>query len=311
VAQESTESLPVQERIKASGVFFKAKLEAAISYLQKSPAVTDSRLHAREYNDSIRELFAQMAAKRHFIVGLGIGFSIDEYHQRKQSFVLTSFLINCYATAGPQQPESPHPVLYSQLRKLRDGICSKLDLPVYIVAGSNSLNEMVRYLPQTSNELRKITGFGDAKVQKYGPDFLELIINYSREKGLVSLIHEKIQKREKREKSVGKQKNTDTKSKTFHLYKQGNSLADIARERNLTVQTIEGHVAQYIRQGDISIDELVSRDKLVIIEPLLSEYSGGPITAIKEKAGKSIGFGEIKLAIAWLEFQKTQNKTII
>ena len=50
--QEPVESSLVQDRIKASAVFFKTKLDDSISYLQKSPAITDSRLHAKEYNDT-------------------------------------------------------------------------------------------------------------------------------------------------------------------------------------------------------------------------------------------------------------------
>jgi len=272
--------------------------------LQKSPAITDSRLQAKEYNDNLREIFAQLYLKKYLIQGLEDGFSTDAYQQRRKGFILPVFLVNAYATNSPQQVDSPHPVLHSQLRKLRDAICSKTDLPIYIVAGSNTLHEMARYLPQTLTELRKISGFGDAKVEKYGQSFLDLINNYSREKGLSSLISEKTPKREGKKNSTDKKAKPDTKAESFKLYQRGMSVADIARERNLTTQTIEGHLAHYIRQGEISINELISREKLVIIEPLISDYSGGSINAIKEKVGKSIGFGEIKLAIAWHEFQK-------
>ena len=302
--QESVESSLVQDRIKASAVFFKTKLDESIGYLQKSPAITDSRLHAKEYNDNLKEIVTQLYLKRYLIQGLETGFLMDAYQQRKRRFILPAFSVNAYATASQQQIETPHPALHLQLRRLRDSICSKTDLPIYIVAGSNTLHEMARYLPQSLTELRKISGFGDAKVEKYGRDFLDLIINYSKEKGLASLIHEKLPKRERRERGSEKKIKVDTKSESFKLYRDGLSVADIAMERNLTAQTIEGHLAHYIRKGEISIEELISREKLVIIEPLLNDYTGGSINAIKEKAGNSIGFGEIKLAIAWHEFQK-------
>ena len=309
--QESIESPMIQDRIKASAAFFKIKLDEYIGYLQKSPAITDSRLHAKEYNDTLREIFAQLYLKKYLIQGFEYGFSIEAYQQRKKDFVLPVFSVNAYATASPQQIDTPHPLLHSQLRKLRDAICSKTDMPIYIVAGSNTLHEMARYLPQTLTELRKISGFGDAKVEKYGQGFLDLINNYSREKGLGSLIHEKTPKREAKKRTDEKKLKVDTKAESFKLYQNGLSVAEIASKRSLTAQTIEGHLAHYIRQGDISINELVSREKLVIIEPLLSDYTGGSINAIKEKVGKSIGFGEIKLAIAWHEFQKnTEQKDI-
>ena len=77
------------------------------------------------------------------------------------------------------ESESPHPVLHQQLRKLRDSICAKKDLPVYFVVTGKTLDEMAQYLPQTLDELRKISGFGNAKIESYGQQFLDLIIKYS------------------------------------------------------------------------------------------------------------------------------------
>lgn len=304
IIQEPVESPLVQDRITASAVFFKTRLDDAISYLQKSPAITDSRLHAKEYNDSLREIFAQLYVKRYLILGLESGFLLDAYQQRKRGFILPTFSVNAYATASQLPIETPHPILHLQLRRLRDSICSKADLPIYIVAASSTLHEMARYLPQSVTELRKISGFGDAKVEKYGREFLDLIINYCKEKGLGSLIHEKSPKRERKATGNEKKIKVDTKAESFKLYRDGLSVDEIAKERNLTTQTIEGHLAHYVEQGEIDIEELVSREKLLLIEPVIKDFTGGSITPVKEKLGNSISFGEIKLTIAWSQFQK-------
>ena len=96
----------------------------------------------------------------------------------------------------------------------------------------------------------------------------------------------------------------DTKAESFKLYRDGLSVDEIAKERNLTTQTIEGHLAHYVEQGEIDIEELVSREKLLLIEPVIKDFTGGSITPVKEKLGNSISFGEIKLTIAWNQFQK-------
>ena len=56
--------------------------------------------------------------------------------------------------------------------------------------------------------------------------------------------------------------------------------------------------------GEIQISELVSREKIVLIEPALKNFQGGNITPIKGKLGSSVSFGEIKLVLASIEFQK-------
>ncbi|MGZ8540083.1 MAG: helix-turn-helix domain-containing protein [Chitinophagaceae bacterium] len=298
----------VQGRIRAAAVFFKAKLEEIIGYLQASPAVTESRLHAKAYNDSLKEIFAQLAVKKYLLHGFDDGFTLESYQQRKRSFVLPVFAINSYATASSQQvSKSPHPVLHQQLRKLRDSICAKKDLPVYFVVTGKTLDEMAQYLPQTLNELEKVSGFGKAKIESYGQQFLDIILDYSQRNGLSSLIHEKSPKRERKaESSRSKGDKLDTKAISFALYKAGKSVAEIANERKVTIQTIEGHLAHYIRHGEIKIEELISREKLVIIEPAIKEFNGGSITSIKEKVGSAIGFGEIRLAIAWYDFVKSK-----
>lgn len=303
--QEPVESSLVQDRIKASAVFFKTKLGDAINYLQKSPAVTDSRLHAKQYNDSLREIFAQLYLKRYLIQGMENGFSLEAYQQRKRGFILPSFSVNADATASQQPIESPHPVLHLQLRRLRDSICSKADLPIYIVASTSTLHEMARYLPQSLTELRKISGFGDAKVEKYGQEFLDLILSYTNEKGLGSMIHEKSPKRERKATGSDKKKaKNDTRSESFKLFREGLPVDEIAKQRKLTAQTIEGHLAYYVERGEINIEELVSREKLLLIEPAIKDFTGGSITPVKEKLGSSISFGEIKLTIAWNQFRR-------
>jgi len=146
--------------------------------LQRSPAVTDSRLHAKEYNDGVKEIFTELSIKKFLLQGFSGKFDAEAWHRRKKDFVLPLFAINAYAGVEPQKTESPHPSLHQQLRKRRDAICSKKDLPIYIVAGSRTIDEMARYLPQTLTELRKISGFGDAKIEQYGQQFwrLSLII---------------------------------------------------------------------------------------------------------------------------------------
>jgi hypothetical protein len=297
----------LRERINAAAVYFTAGQHKLIELLQNSPAVTDSRIHAKEFNDSVKEIFAQLSMKKYLLEGFSGKFEMESYHRRKKHFVVPALTVNAYAGVSKQKNESPHPQLQQQLRKLRDCICSKKDLPVYIVAGSNTLDEMARYLPQSLAELRKISGFGNAKIGKYGQQFLDIILAYCKERNLVSLIHEKIPKRERKESSAEKKPKIDSKAESFRLYREGRSVDEIAKERAFTTQTIEGHLAYYVQSGEIKISELVSREKIVLIEQAVKNFSGGSITPLKEKLGSNISFGEIKLVLAWLQFQRNSS----
>ena len=80
---------------------------------------------------------------------------MDAFHLRKQKFVLPSFTVNAYAGTSQQRAETPHPVLHQQLRKVRELICTKKDIPIYIVASSKTIDEMAQYLPHSLSEIFK------------------------------------------------------------------------------------------------------------------------------------------------------------
>ena len=292
------------ERLKAGSHYFIQEQNRILKVLQAAP-VTDARVHANELNEGIKEIFTQLSLKKHLMEGFPEKLEIESYHKGKKNFVLPSFTINVYAGVSKQRVESPHPLLYQKLRKLRDDICGEKDLPIYIVAGSATLEEMTRYLPQSLEEVRKISGFGDVKIEKYGKPFLDIILAYCKEKNLTSLIHEKTPKRE-RKASTEKRSKIDTKAESYKLYTEGLTVSEIAKQRNLTQQTIEGHLSYYVSIGKIDIAALVNREKFLLIEPVAKNFSGGSITPIKDKLGNSISFGEIRLVLAWLDFQKDQ-----
>lgn len=302
----------IQDRIKAAANYFDGHFTNLLRSLASSPAVTDSRQYSMAYNEDMQCLHIALAQQAHFMRAFKNGFSVEIYHQCKNNFVVPPFSVNAYATASGANRtlQSPHPELYKQLKVLRDELCARRDLPVYMVASGATLNEMVTYLPQTPKELESISGMGTTKIEKYGAAFLEIITRYSEQHGLSSSIHEKegsstpakAPKAPPKEKAV-KEPKPDTKLESFKLFKEGKSVTEIAATRNLTVQTIEGHLAHFVETGEIPIHELVSREKLVIIEPALKDFDGTSIMPIKQKLGDSVSFGEIRLAIAWKDFE--------
>lgn len=295
------ENILLQERIKAAAVYFSAALAKQIEAVSHSAASTDSRIHAKEYNEMLREIFAQLSLQKFLLQGFSGKFNMENFHLRKKSFVLPPFSVNAYAGASQSKKNSIHPALYQQLKNLRDNICAKKDLPIYLVAGSNTLEELTTYLPLTLEDLAQISGFGKSKLESYGDKFLEIIREYCKTNNLNSCIAEKASKRRRKET---KEQKIDTKYETFRLYKNGMSVLEIAKERNFTQQTIEGHLAYYVGSGEIKIEELISREKMILIEPAVKNFTGGSITPIKETLGDKISFGEIRLVLAWFEFQK-------
>jgi hypothetical protein len=285
---------------------FSREIESVIDLLRQSPVSTDSQMHAKEFNDSIRELFAWLSQ---------IGFMLrqpqelldaEKWHRRKKDFNLPGFSIQAYAGAEGKTISSEHPQLLKQLRKVRDAICSQKDLPIYMVASTKTLQEMVSFLPQTTEELEKITGFGKIRVEAYGEQFLNPIKAFAGERGLASRIHEKGSKKKTREKkqteSSGGTTRIDTKLESFRLFRQGLTVEQIAQKRNLTRQTIEGHLSHYVEIGEIDIEQLVLADTIAIIEKELVNFNG-TLSELRARLGDKVGYGDIRLVMAWNKYK--------
>jgi hypothetical protein len=300
------ENVALQERVEKGSAHFVKELDLLIGLLLQSPVVTDSRLHAKEYNEGIREIFAELSLKKFLLLGLEGKFDTETWHKRRNDFVLPSFYINAYAGEARQKIESPHPILYQRLRKLRDAICEKKDLPIYMVASSKSLEEMVSYLPQTADELEDVSGFGKIKVEKYGEQFLETIQQYCNEQGIEPPVRDKTPTRVRSEKKQKKVPETinDTKKTTLNLYNGGMTIAEIAEQRNLATSTIETHLTYFIERGEVDVDKLVSPDKRLLIESLLKDMEEPRAGVIKGELGDAVSFTEIRWVIASAISQK-------
>jgi len=97
-------------------------------------------------------------------------------------------------TNTEQQPKADwqyEAELLATLKNLRRDMAAKENIPPYIILSDASLVEIATYLPQSLDELRLISGFGDIKLARYGRDFLLLTKGYCESKGLSSRISQK------------------------------------------------------------------------------------------------------------------------
>ena len=65
--------------------------------------------------------------------------------------------------------------LFEALRTRRKEIADQLDLPPYVIFHDATLRQMAEHRPQTEAELLSISGVGEAKLARYGSEFLEVI----------------------------------------------------------------------------------------------------------------------------------------
>ena len=75
----------------------------------------------------------------------------------------------------PLELEGGQAELFGRLRALRARIARRQGVPAYVVFSDKTLREMAALQPRTTEELRTISGVGDAKAGRYGEAFLREI----------------------------------------------------------------------------------------------------------------------------------------
>ncbi len=189
--------------------------------------------------------------------------------------------------------------LFDDLRQVRTRFAKSENVPPYVVFSDATLVEMATYLPQNDSELRKISGVGDLKFDKYGADFLRSIKDYCVKNGLVSRIGLKSPKRERTKRTKRDALGKDTYSISLEMFRNGQSIPEIARERGVQPSTVENHLARFIPTGEIRLDELVQLDKVETIRNAVVKFNEtGALSPIKEFLGDDYTYGEIRAVIA-------------
>jgi len=193
--------------------------------------------------------------------------------------------------------------LLTELKNIRKDIALHENLPAYIILSDATLVELATYLPQSLDEMRLISGFGDVKLARYGREFLLPVKDYCTRKGLSSKIKQKTPKRERRvkaERTERSSKPADTAFHTFTLYKAGKTIPEIAAERGLAASTIEGHLSFYIYTGALELSALVTEEKKQKIKDAVENYGAEKLSPLKEVLGDEYSYGEIRAVIAWM-----------
>lgn len=183
--------------------------------------------------------------------------------------------------------------LFEALRGLRREIAEAEKVPPYIIFSDVTLREMSGLLPINEAELLQIKGVGERKLEAYGSAFLEAIQSYCEENGI------------ERKASTHLQPTLESKSEpstkepshhiTYQMLKEGLAISDIAAERGLSEQTVEGHLVKCDGEGmDIDWSKFVPQQYEPLIAAAIDEAGAERLTPIKELLPEEISFFMIK-----------------
>jgi Helix-turn-helix domain/HRDC domain/PIF1-like helicase/UvrD-like helicase C-terminal domain len=302
-------NVALQERLKAAANHFAPKLQALLQSIKQHPLVTEFKEIADPINEHLNNTAVAIHNTAYHIMFCKNTFTLLGYLQHKLNFSEQRFSLSAYASSkqnvSSSTTDSPNPELYNTLKRWRDLICEDEDIVLYLVATHAMLKDICTYLPKSKRELMLIKGFGKAKVEKYGDEILDAIIDYCDRNNIsqATVMPQKAIKVATKPKA-DKPIKENTKDISYNLYKAGKTIDQIATERNFATQTIEGHLAAFVENGQEPITSFVDDKTYQIIESALLNKGEKTITDIKADLPE-ISFGQIRMVQAALRYKET------
>lgn len=107
-------------------------------------------------------------------------------------------------------------------------------------------------------------------------------------------------------KQIPKTVKVATTDKTFALWQQKLTIAEIANERKLSVQTIYQHIAKLISEDKIDITAVISIKKITILKELFQNNTDKTLTEIKAEAPENITWDDLRIYKASIKSVKTK-----
>jgi len=184
--------------------------------------------------------------------------------------------------------------LFENLRVLRKELADAKNVPPYVVFSDVTLRHFSRDYPTDAAALLHIPGVGEKKRDDYGEAFLAAIRGW--------LAENPRQEFAPLETTVAATPipqpgiTNGTAALSLELFKNGQSVAEIAKTRSLAESTIEGHLAQAIESG-ATLDPrgLYSADEERQMHAALEGYDELALKPVFEQLEGRISYGKLKL----------------
>ena len=234
----------------------------------------------------------------HQLINIGvIEIAYDQHYALRRGILADQVLFGGKTISLVRPDDAPKPVvektraktetqrddLFERLRVLRKQVADEQNVPAYVVFTDTTLEDMARQRPTTPDALRNVSGVGERKLQLFGKQFLDVILNY---------VRERVQSGEKPKGS--------TQLITLDLYNTGMNMQEIATKRQLTTGSVASHLVQLSRAGyDIDLSTLVSPSERSEIEQAIavSDLEEGRLKPLFDHFEGKYDYGKLTLVL--------------
>lgn len=178
--------------------------------------------------------------------------------------------------------------LFERLRELRKEISQREKVPPYIIFPDSTLREMSEQCPTDEREMLKVKGIGEGKMARYGAPFLALLQAYASERG-------SLPKRQPIEQAATREEEVPSHLRSFELFAQGLTVAEVAAERELKLITVQDHIIRAISEGkQVEWERIVPPEQERLIAEAIDQLGAETLKPLKEALPPEVDYFAIK-----------------
>jgi ATP-dependent DNA helicase RecQ len=185
--------------------------------------------------------------------------------------------------------------LFEKLRTLRKQLADERSVPSYIIFSDVSLRQMARIYPTSDKDFSRISGVGEKKLREFGAVFMAEIATHLQTNARQIFADDSFNA-PAAPVVPRRSKLTDTVRETLHFFRQGKSVADIARIRGFKDSTIYSHLEEAIRAGEaVNLNSLLDTQAQHDIGAAFTRFGFGNLVGAVESLDGRYSHGQLRI----------------
>ena len=306
-SQGRFEDASLQDRVRKGANYFAEKLYSLRDFVA-SLALDIDRAEVKKRFDSVRVDLVRQLRMHYKLLEMVAddGFEAKRYLQSRAKLLLQmdekandkkTGSSKSQREAAPSKLTVPTEVknamLYYRLKDWRRVTAHEASAPAFTVMSTKALMGIANYAPTTMDDLKRIPHFGVKSIEKYGDAILTLVAQYVKDKAEGKIDETKA------DEALPKQ-GESTYDTSLRLYKAGHSASEISQMRDLSLNTIMGHLMRYVESGEVNFDVIVTPTQFAKIKDYFATHPYSPeqkLADIRAALGEEFTYNDIRCSL--------------
>jgi ATP-dependent DNA helicase RecQ len=188
--------------------------------------------------------------------------------------------------------------LFALLRQKRKELADAAEVPPYVIFSDRTLIEMAAYYPQSSKSLLNIAGIGQAKLEKYGDTFLEVIKAYCEKRELKEISRKSVPT-----STSGGSETLGGRTRILgEAFNDGASVQELMERYSVKANTVLDHLNKYLLarnklrdNGDLQSLSSATPDQQQAAFAAFEELSPTYLKPVFDKLNGELNYDELKI----------------